>query len=75
MKYFPYIIITCLLMAIGSLIYTYSVHYNHKQDYTLDVYTDTIYDYFIITTVVNNGNNIGVNSIIADDIYDFNNNN
>ena len=62
-------------MAIGSLIYTYSAHYNHKQDYTLDVYTDTIYDYFIITTVVNNGNNIGVNSIIADDIYDFNNNN
>ena len=75
MKYFPYIIITCLLMTIGSLIYTYSTHYNHKQDYTLDVYTDTIYDYFIITTVVNNGNNIGVNSIIADDIYDFNNNN
>ena len=75
MKYFPYIIITCLLMAIGSLIYTYSTRYNHKQDYTLDVYTDTIYDYFIITTVVNNGNNIGVNSIIADDIYDFNNNN
>lgn len=75
MKYFPYIIITCLLMAIGSLIYTYSTNYNHKQDYTLDVYTDTIYDYVIITTVINNGNNIGVNSIIADDIYDFNNNN
>ena len=75
MKYFPYIIITCLLMAIGSVIYTYSNHYNHKQDYTLDVYTDTIYDYVIITTVVNNGNNIGVNSIIANDIYDFNNNN
>lgn len=75
MKYFPYIIITCLLMAIGSLIYTYSAHYKHKQDYTLDIYTDTIYDYFIITTVVNNGNNIGVNSIIADNIYDFNHNN
>lgn len=75
MKYFPYIIITCLLIAIGLVIYKHNTHYNHKQDYTLDVYTDTIYDYFIITTVVNNGNNIGVNSIIADDIYDFNNNN
>ena len=74
MKYFPYIIITCLLMAIGLVIYTYSSHYNHKQDYTLDVYTDTIYDYVIITTVVNNGNNIGVSSFIANDIYDFNHN-
>ena len=74
MKYFPYIFIICLLITIGLVIYK-DIHYNHKQDYTLDVYTDTIYDYFIITTVVNNGNNIGVNSIIADDIYDFNNNN
>lgn len=75
MKYFPYIIITCLLMFIGSVIYTYSAHYNHKKDYTLDVYTDTIYDYVIVTTVANNGNNIGVSSIIVNDIYDFNNNN
>lgn len=72
MKYFLYIIIICLLIAIGL---DKTKIYNHKQDYTLDVYTDTIYDYFIITTVVNNGNNIGVNSIIADDIYDFNHNN
>ena len=46
-----------------------------KQDYTLDVYTDTIYDYVIVTTVVNNGNNIGVSSIIVNDICDFSNNN
>ena len=62
-------------MAIGLAIYKDKTQYNHKQDYTLDVYTDTIYDYVIVTTVANNGNNIGVNSIIADDIYDFNNNN
>ena len=49
--------------------------YNHKQDYTLDVYTDTIYDYVIVTTVANNGNNIGVSSIIVNDICDFSNNN
>ena len=73
MKYFFYIIIICLLIAIG--LDKSKLCYSHKKDYTLDVYTDTIYDYFIITTVVNNGNNIGVNSIIADDIYDFNHNN
>lgn len=76
MKYFLHIFIICLLIiTIGLVIYKDTTYYNHKQDYTLDVYTDTIYDYFIITTVVNNGNNIGVNSIIADDIYDFNHNN
>ena len=72
MKYFLYIIIICLLIAIGL---DKTKIYNNTQDYTLDVYTDTIYDYVIITTVVNNGNNIGVSSIIVDDIYDFSNNN
>lgn len=62
-------------MAIGLAIYKNKTQYNHKQDYTLDVYTDTIYDYIIVTTVANNGNNIGVSSIIVDDIYDFSNNN
>ena len=75
MKYFPHIFITCLLIAIGLAIYKNKTQYNHKQDYTLDVYTDTIYDYIIVTTVANNGNNIGVSSIIVDDIYDFSNNN
>ena len=75
MKYFPYIFITCLLIVIGLAIYKNKTQYNHKQDYTLDVYTDTIYDYVIVTTVANNGNNIGVSSIIVDDIYDFSNNN
>ena len=74
MKYFPYIIITCLLMAIGLVIYK-DTHYNHKQDYTLDIYTDTIYDYVIVTTVANNGNNIGISSIIVNDICDLSNNN
>ena len=62
-------------MAIGLAIYKNKTQYNYKQDYTLDVYTDTIYNYIIVTTVANNGNNIGVSSIIVDDIYDFSNNN
>lgn len=62
-------------MAIGLAVYKNKTQYNNKQDYTLDVYTDTIYDYIIVTTVANNGNNIGVSSIIVNDIYDFNNNN
>ena len=62
-------------MAIGLAIYKDKTQYNHKQDYTLDVYTDTIYDYVIVTTVANNGNNISISSIIVDDIYNFSNNN
>ena len=76
MKYFPHIFIICLLIVIGLAIYKDKTRYNNnKQDYTLDVYTDTIYDYIIVTTVANNGNNIGVSSIVVNDIYDFNNNN
>ena len=75
MKYFPHIFIICLLIVIGLAIYKDETRYNHKQDYTLDVYTDTIYDYVIVTTVANNGNNIGVSSIIVNDICDFSNNN
>lgn len=74
MKYFLIFIIG-LLIFIGLPIYTNITHYNHKQDYTLDVYTDTIYDYIIVTTVANNGNNIGVSSIIVNDISNFSNNN
>ena len=75
MKYFPHIFITLLLITIGLVIYKDKTHCNHKQDYTLDVYTDTIYDYIIVTTVANNGNNIGVSSIIVNDICNFSNNN
>ena len=75
MKYFPHIVTICVLIVIGITIYKDKIQYNHKQDYTLDVYTDTIYDYIIVTTVANNGNNIGVSSIIVNDICDFNNNN
>ena len=75
MKYFPYIFITCLLIVIGLIVYSDKIQYNHKKDYTLDVYTDTIYDYVIVTTIANNGNNISISSIIVNDIYDFNNNN
>lgn len=75
MKYFPYIIITCLLILIGLIVYSNKIQYNNKQDYTLDIYTDTIYDYVIVTTVANNGNNISISSIIVNDIYDFSNNN
>ena len=74
MKYIPHIFIICLLIVIGLAVYKNKTQYNHK-DYTLDVYTDTIYDYVIVTTVANNGNNIGVSSIIVNDIYDFSNNN
>lgn len=74
MKYLPYIFIICLLIVIGLAVYKNKTQYNHK-DYTLDVYTDTIYDYVIVTTVANNGNNIGVSSIIVNDICDFSNNN
>lgn len=75
MKYFPHIFIICLLIVIGLAIYKDKTYYNNKQDYTLDVYTDTIYDYVIITTVANNGNNIGISSIIVNDICDFSDNN
>ena len=75
MKYFPHIFISCLLIVIGLAIYKDKTQYNNKQNYTLDVYTDTIHNYIIVTTVANNGNNIGVSSIIVDNICDFNNNN
>lgn len=75
MKYFLYICIICLLIAAGLATYNCITYINPKQDYTLDVYTDTICDYVIVTTVANNGNNIGVSSIIVNDISDFSNNN
>ena len=77
MKYISYIFIfiISILIVIGLYDYKYKTYCNPKQDYTLDVYTDTIYDYVIVTTVANNGNNIGVSSIIVNDICDFNNNN
>ena len=62
-------------MAIGLAIYKDKTQYNHKQDYTLGIYTDTIYDYVIVTTVANNDNNISISSIIVNDICDFSNNN
>ena len=67
------ILIIVFVVALVSIL----IGANHKdsKNYTLDVYTDTIYDYIIVTTVANNGNNIGVSSIIVNDIYDFNNNN
>lgn len=65
MKYLPLIIIACILMAIAFAVYKDNAQHIPKQDYTLDMYTDTVYGYVIITTIVNNGNNIGVSSIIA----------
>lgn len=67
------ILIIIFVVALVSIL----IGANHKdsKNYTLDVYTDTIYDYVIVTTVANNGNNISVSSIIVNDIYDFNNNN
>ena len=67
------ILIIVFVVALVSIL----IGANHKdsKNYTLDVYTDTIYNYIIVTTVANNGNNIGVSSIIINDIYDFSNNN
>lgn len=71
MKYFPHIFIVCFIILIGFIIYKTDKQSTSNQEYTLDVHIDTIYDYVIVTTVVNNGNNIGVNSIMVDDIYGF----
>ena len=67
MKYFPHIFLL-LLICIGLVIYKDEHQSNPKQDYTLDLFTDTVCDYVIITTIANNGNNIGVSSIIVNDI-------
>lgn len=81
MKYIPNLFTICIIGSLIAIIvaichYTNDITYcNHKQDYTLDIYTDTIYDYVIVTTVANNGNNIGVSSIIVNDICDLSNNN
>lgn len=70
MKYFPHIFITLLLICIVLVIYKDKHQNSIRQDYTLDLFTDTICDYVIITTIANNGNNIGVSSIIVNDIYE-----
>ena len=75
MKHILYTFIISILIVIELYDYKYKSYCNHKQDYTLDVYTDTIYDYVIVTTIANNGNNIGISSIIVNDICDFSNNN
>lgn len=67
MKYFPHIFLL-LLICIGLVIYKDKHQNNIRQDYTLDLFTDTVCDYVIITTIANNGNNIGVSSIIVNDI-------
>lgn len=67
MKYFPHILLL-LLICIGLVIYKDKHQSNPRQDYTLDLFTDTVCDYVIITTIANNGNNIGVSSIIVNDI-------
>lgn len=70
MKYFPHIFIGCLLLFIVLFIYKDKHQNNIKQDYTLDIFTDTVCDYVIITTIANNGNNIGVSSIVVNDIFE-----
>ena len=78
MKLISYIFISIIIglaIVTGLVIHNGITYVNNKKDYTLDVYTDTIYDYVIVTTVANNGNNIGVSSIIVNDISDFSNNN
>ena len=75
MKYFPHIFIICFIILIGLIIYKTDKQSTANQEYTLDVHIDTIYDYVIVTTIANNGNNIGVSSIIVNNICDFSNNN
>lgn len=61
-----YILIICSLLAIFAIIG--KSQKETKKEYTLDVFTDTISDYVIVTTIANNGNNIGVSSIIVNDM-------
>lgn len=61
-----YILIICSLLVIIAIIG--KSQKENKKEYTLDVFTDTISDYVIVTTIANNGNNIGVSSIIVNDI-------
>lgn len=68
MKYFPHIFITLSLICIVLVIYKDKHQKNLRQDYTLDIFTDTVCDYVIITTIANNGNNIGVSSTVVNDI-------
>lgn len=70
MKYFPHIFITLSLICIGLVIYKDKHQKDLRQNYTLDLFTDTVCDYVIITTIANNGNNIGVSSIVVNDIYE-----
>ena len=70
MKYFPHIFITLLLITIGLIVYKDKYQNSIRKDYTLDIFTDTVCDYVIITTIANNGNNIGVSSIIVNDIFE-----
>lgn len=70
MKYFPHIFIGCLLLFIVLFIYKDKHQNSIRQDYTLDIFTDTVCDYVIITTIANNGNNIGVSSIVVNDIFE-----
>lgn len=70
MKYFPHIFITLLLICNVLVIYKNTHQSNPRQNYTLDIFTDTICDYVIITTIANNGNNIGVSSIVVNDIFE-----
>lgn len=67
MKYFTHILLL-LFICIGLFIYKDKHQDNPRQGYTLDLFTDTVCDYVIITTIANNGNNIGVSSIIVNDI-------
>ena len=55
------ILIIVFVVALVSIL----IGANHKdfKNYTLDLYTDTISNNIILTTIVNNGNNIGINSI------------
>lgn len=70
MKYFPHIFITLSLICIVLVIYKDKHQKDIRQNYTLDLFTDTVCDYVIITTIANNGNNIGVSSIVVNDIYE-----
>ena len=78
MKLISYIFISIIIgLAIitGLVIHNGITYTNSKQDYTLDVYTDTIYNYVIVTTVANNSNNISISSIVVNDTCNFSNNN
>jgi hypothetical protein len=72
MKYSMYIVMFLIFIGIICVSIHSSKHSNKEisyKSYTLDMYTDTINELVILTTVINNGVSVNANSIVINDIY------